>query len=104
MHRLAHLINTRHPVLSRTLAALLGGYLFASAGAVLASVLFTDHGGVASDALLGGALWGLALYALAILLAFGVRSAARAWAGLLGASALLAATAALLALTQRGAP
>ncbi|KQV90138.1 hypothetical protein ASD15_25615 [Massilia sp. Root351] len=90
-------------MLARTLAALLGGYLFASAGAVLASVMFVDRDGLPSDALLGGALWGLVLYALAIIWAFGVRSPAKAWGSLLGATAVLGASAALLVLAQRGA-
>jgi hypothetical protein len=75
----------RH-VLFRTLAAVIGGYLFASTGATLLSAL----NGPGGDAMAGGALLGLALYAPAIIWAFATHNAIRAWAGLLGASATLA--------------
>ena len=72
--------------MNRIAAAIVGGYLFASSGGALLSAL----NGPGSDAMLGGALLGLALYAPAIIWAFATRSAARAWAGLLGASLSLA--------------
>lgn len=71
----------------RFAAAVLGGYLFASAAAALLSTL----NGPGSDAMLGGALLGLALYAPAIIWAFATRTTRRAWAGLLGASLVMAA-------------
>ena len=68
--------------MNRIAAAIFGGYLFASSAGALLSTL----NGPGSDAILGGALLGLALYAPAIVWAFATSSAARAWAGLLGAS------------------
>jgi hypothetical protein len=87
------------PVLYRTLAAIIGGYLFASSGAALLSTLH----GPGSDAMLGGALLGLVLYAPAIIWAFATRSAARAWAGLLGASILMTGLAALVSVASGSA-
>lgn len=72
--------------MNRIAAAILGGYLFASAAGALLSAL----NGTDSDALLGGSLLGLALYAPAIIWAFATSSAKRAWTGLLGASLGLA--------------
>ena len=91
-------------VLNRTLAAILGGYLLAAAGAVLLATLGDGPGVAAGDAMLGGALLGLALYAPAIVWAFAARSALRAWGGLLGASLLLAIAAYALAVVPRGMP
>nr|WP_315249199.1 hypothetical protein [uncultured Duganella sp.] len=68
--------------MNRIAAAILGGYLFASAAAALLSAL----NGPGSDAMLGGALLGLALYAPAIIWAFATSTPRRAWTGLLGAS------------------
>jgi hypothetical protein len=68
--------------MNRIAAAMIGGYLFASTGGALLSAL----NGPGSDAMLGGALLGLALYAPAIIWAFATRIPRRAWAGLLGAS------------------
>jgi len=58
--------------LAALLVAIFGGYLFASAGAALLSTL----NGLGGDAMLGGALLGLALYAPIIIWLFAVRSAA----------------------------
>lgn len=81
--------------MNRIAAAIVGGYLFASSGGALLSAL----NGPGSDAMLGGALLGLALYAPAIIWAFTTRSAARAWAGLLGASFSLAVLTAIAGAT-----
>ncbi|MBJ7309304.1 iron transporter [Rugamonas sp. CCM 8940] len=81
-----------HPVLSRTVAGLCGGYLLASAGAILVTALCAGGGGdgkSGGDAMLAGALVGMALYVLAIIWAFATGSAARAWGGMLLATALL---------------
>jgi len=86
MRHLVAALGAPRPVLYRTLAAIIGGYLFASAGAALLSAL----NGPGSDAMAGGALLGLALYAPAIVWAFATRSAGRAWVGLLGSSIVLA--------------
>lgn len=77
--------------MNRIAAAILGGYLFASCAAALLSTL----NGPGSDAMLGGALLGLALYALAIIWAFATSTTRRAWTGLLGASLALALLAAM---------
>lgn len=81
--------------MNRIAAAIVGGYLFASSGGALLSAL----NGPGSAAMLGGALLGLALYAPAIIWAFATRSAARAWAGLLGASFSLAVLTAIAGAT-----
>lgn len=78
--------------MNRIAAAILGGYLFASTAAALLSAI----NGPGSDAMLGGALLGLALYAPAIIWAFATSTTRRAWAGLLGASlAMVVLTAAV---------
>jgi hypothetical protein len=69
-------------LINRIAAAILGGYLFASTAAALLSAL----NGPGSDAMLGGALLGLALYAPAVIWAFAASSTRRAWGGLLGTS------------------
>ncbi|MFO2465975.1 iron transporter [Pseudomonas sp. 15FMM2] len=66
------------PTLSRTVAALIGGYLFTYAfTAALARLLPMDK----VDALVVASLPSFLVYTLAILWAFGCRSARRAWAG-----------------------
>jgi hypothetical protein len=104
---MTNILTRPRPVLWRTAAALLGGYLFASCGAVL--LMAVQRGanapdGAPADAMLGGALLGLALYAAAIVWAFGVRGTAKAWGGLLLGSALLGGGGALLLALQGGAP
>jgi len=68
--------------MNRIAAAILGGYLFASTAAALLSAF----NGPGSDAMLGGALLGLALYAPAVIWAFATHTTRRAWTGLLAAS------------------
>lgn len=85
--------------MNRIAAAIVGGYLFASSGGALLSAL----NGPGSDAMLGGALLGLALYAPAIIWAFATRSAMRAWVGLLGASFSLAVLTAVAGATGAAA-
>jgi hypothetical protein len=92
-----------HPVLSRTVAGLGGGYLLASAGALLVTALSAGGGKPGGDAMLAGALVGLALYALAIIWAFATGSAARAWGGTLLATALLGLPGLLLLALPGGA-
>ncbi|WP_256078607.1 DUF3649 domain-containing protein [Massilia sp. YIM B04103] len=89
-----------HPTLSRTLAALVGGYLFASAAGVLLTALSLTPHESPEHAMLGGGLLGLAMYAIAITWAFATRSVRRAWAGLLIGSVLLVVPGLLL--TMRG--
>ena len=92
-----------HPVLSRTVAGLGCGYLLASAGALLVTALSAGGGKPGGDAMLAGALVGLALYALAIIWAFATGSAARAWGGMLLATALLGLPGLLLLALPGGA-
>lgn len=67
------------PMLSRIVAALLGGYVFTYAfTAALARLLPLDK----VDALISASLLSFAVYTGAILWAFASRSATRAWAGL----------------------
>lgn len=66
-------------MLSRIVAAILGGYAFTYAfTAALARLLPLDK----VDALISASLLSFAVYTGAILWAFACRSAARAWAGL----------------------
>lgn len=67
------------PTISRITAALLGGYLFTYAfTAAMARLLPLDK----VDALIAASLASFLIYTLAILWAFGCRSACRAWAGM----------------------
>ncbi|BDR08689.1 DUF3649 domain-containing protein [Comamonas thiooxydans] len=81
-------------VLSRLLAAVLGGYLLASALAVfLATVLPASR----AEAVLAGMLWSFALHVLAVIWAFSPVSPGRVWLGLLLPAAVMAAASAWLA-------
>lgn len=73
---------------SRVLAALLGGYLLASAVAAACAVYLPL---ARAEATVSGAMLGLLAYALAFMLVFACRSAARAWAWLLAPACLLGA-------------
>ncbi|WP_110970949.1 iron transporter [Pseudomonas huaxiensis] len=67
------------PMLSRIVAAILGGYAFTYAfTAALARLLPLDK----VDALISASLLSFAVYTAFILWAFACRSAARVWAGL----------------------
>ncbi|MCD9032524.1 DUF3649 domain-containing protein [Luteimonas sp. Y-2-2-4F] len=82
----ASLAAYRLGVLSRSLAALLGGYaLAASASMLLALALPMPR----AQATLTGILTGIALYAAAAVWAFAVRSAARAWLGIAAPAAAM---------------
>lgn len=75
------------PIVSRSLAAILGGYaLAASATALLAVVLPLPR----ADAVVTATLLSFLLYALAVLRVFTVRSAARAWLDMLAPAAAMA--------------
>ncbi|HEY0917526.1 MAG TPA: hypothetical protein VGE22_21775 [Solimonas sp.] len=77
----------RGAVLSRLLAALLGGYaLSALLTAVLALHLPLER----SEAMLVGTMLSFLVYALAVMWAFAARHALRAWTGLLAPILLLA--------------
>ncbi|CAM4089494.1 DUF3649 domain-containing protein [Comamonas aquatilis] len=77
-------------LLSRLLAAVLGGYALASALAVLlATVLSAPR----AEAVLAGIQWSFAVYVAAVIWAFSPVSLARIWAVLLAlVAALLAAS------------
>lgn len=75
-------------IVSRILAAVLGGYALAtSSGAALAGLLPASR----ADAVLGAMLSAFAIHAAAVLWAFAARSATRAWFGLLAPTAIFAA-------------
>jgi len=81
-------------VLSRLLAAVLGGYLLASALAVfLATVLSEPR----AESVLAGMLWSFPVYLLAVIWAFSPVSPGRVWLGLLLPSVVLAGVSAWLA-------
>lgn len=73
-------------VLSRSLAALLGGYAFAASASMLLALALPMP---RAQATLTGLLAGIALYAVAAMWAFAARSAARAWLGIAGAAAAM---------------
>ena len=74
------------PLLSRIVAALFGGYGFAA----LTSVAAVALPGARSEAVLTGMLASFVVYTGAVVWVFAVRSAWRAWVGLLIASVPLA--------------
>ncbi|MDH5855749.1 DUF3649 domain-containing protein [Lampropedia aestuarii] len=73
------------PLLSRVVAAVLGGYGLAMLTTLAALALPTSR----SEAALAGLLAGFLVYAAAIIWVFAVRSAMRAWLGLCVAAAVL---------------
>jgi hypothetical protein len=76
----------RGPLVSRVIAAIFGGYGLASLAAVAATAL----PGPPSEAVLIGMMLSFAIYTGAVIWVFAVRSAWRAWVGLLIAAAPLA--------------
>lgn len=70
------------PLLSRIVAALFGGYALAALASVAAVALPVSG----SEAVLTGMLVSFAVYAGAVIWVFAVRSAWRAWAGLVVAA------------------
>lgn len=73
------------PLVSRIVAAILGGYALAALASVAALALPIAR----PQAVLTGMLASFALYAGAVIWVFAVRSATRAWVGLLMAAAVL---------------
>lgn len=67
------------PLLLRIVAAMFGGYALAALGSVAALALPMDK----TQAVITGTLASFAIYAGAVVWVFAVRSARRAWAGLL---------------------
>lgn len=74
-------------VLSRSAAAILGGYALAAAATAFLSLALPM---ARSQAVLTGMLAGIAVYACAAMWAFAVRSALRAWLGIVLPAAGLA--------------
>jgi hypothetical protein len=85
-------------VLSRTLAAIFGGYALAAATSALLPLLWPT---LRAQAVLSGMMLGILVCACTALWAFATRSATRAW---LGIAALLAPMALAIAWLQRHAP
>jgi hypothetical protein len=76
-------------ILSRTVAAIAGGYLLASLSAIGGAVWLE---GPRAEAVLTGMLLSFAIYAGAVIWVFAARSAWLAWTGLIVPSALLGGT------------
>jgi hypothetical protein len=92
-HRLPWLRRPWLGVLSRSVAAIGGGYALASATALLMALALPMP---RSQAVLTGMMTGIVVCACAALWAFAVRSAWRAWLGIAGPAALMFGIAALL--------
>lgn len=80
--------TTATAVVLRVTAALLGGYAFSAALVALLAAVLPLAGMARSEAVVLAAMLGFVLYLLVLLWAFSVRSLARLWAGLAGASVL----------------
>lgn len=74
------------PLLSRIVAAIFGGYALAALSSVAVLALPVDR----TQAVIGGVLLSFAVYTGAVIWVFAVRSARRAWVGLLIAALALA--------------
>ena len=83
----------RWAIASRVAAAALGGYALTSVATVVLALLWPAP---KAQALLWASMLSFVVYAVAVIWVFATRSATRAWGGLLGATALLAALAWLL--------
>ncbi len=82
MGTIVQLTRSFGPLASRIVAALFGGYALAALASVAAVALPVSP----SEAVLTGMLASFAVYAGAVVWVFAVRSAWRAWAGLLAAA------------------
>ncbi|ACI91865.1 conserved hypothetical protein [Afipia carboxidovorans OM5] len=80
-----HWVRTTGPLISRIIAALFGGY----AVAALASVAVLALPMSKPQAVLTGMLASFIVYACAVIWVFAVRSATKAWLGLLVVAAVL---------------
>ena len=80
--------TTATAVVLRVTAALLGGYAFSAALVALLAAALPLAGMARSEAVVLAAMLGFLLYLLVLLWAFSVRSLARLWARLAGASVL----------------
>lgn len=84
----------RWAVLSRVLAAVLGGYALTSAGTVLLAL--TWPGVPKAQGVLWASMLSFTVYTVAVIWVFTTRSATRAWIGMLGSTAVCAAVAWML--------
>ncbi|WP_454620603.1 DUF3649 domain-containing protein [Bradyrhizobium cenepequi] len=79
MNFLIHRLRSTGPLISRIVAALLGGYALAALSSVAVLALPMSK----PQAVLTGMLASFAIYAGAVIWVFAVRSALKAWAGLI---------------------
>ena len=79
MNALVHRVRATGPLISRIMAALVGGYALAALFSVAVLALPISK----PQAVLTGMLASFAIYAGAVIWVFAVRSALKAWAGLL---------------------
>lgn len=79
MNTLTHRARSTGPLLSRIVAALFGGYALAALSSVAVLALPLSR----PQAVLTGMLASFAIYAGAVIWVFAVRSAMKAWAGLI---------------------
>ena len=78
MNSLIHRVGSTGPLISRIVAALFGGYALAALSSVAVLALPLSK----PQAVLTGMLASFAIYTGAVIWVFAVRSALRAWAGL----------------------
>jgi hypothetical protein len=79
MNTLAYRVRSRGPLISRIVAAVLGGYALAALSSVAVLALPLSK----PQAVLTGMLASFAIYTAAVIWVFAVRSALKAWAGLI---------------------
>jgi hypothetical protein len=79
MNTLAYRVRSRGPLISRIIAAVLGGYALAALSSVAVLALPLSK----PQAVLTGMLASFAIYTAAVIWVFAVRSALKAWAGLI---------------------
>ena len=79
MTSLVHRVRSAGPLISRIVAAMFGGYALAALSSVAVLALPMSK----TQAVLTGMLASFAIYAGAVIWVFAVRSALKAWAGLI---------------------
>jgi hypothetical protein len=79
MNSVAHRVRSTGPLISRIVAALFGGYALAALSSVAVLALPMSK----PQAVLSGMLASFAIYAAAVIWVFAVRSALKAWVGLI---------------------
>lgn len=86
MSSVAHRVRSTGPLVSRIVAALFGGYALATLAGIAVLALPMSK----PQAVITGMLLSFAIYAGAVIWVFAVRSALKAWAGLVVVAAALA--------------